>query len=228
MKKYILIDNDQIKIGKVIKIPYNINKSDLEFSKPNNYSNRFSNKPIKNVYEESQKKDNTLLYIILKDRETKKQFIVFNYHMPCAYWWPAVMTLHIDKVMELVNKISQENNNLPYIILGDFNTIFNNPLYNFITKRKQLTKEYLPYFNWKPLSNITLNDSCDPKNMYDMEKIYPTTQCENQKGKIFKEKLDYIFYSKEFKIIEYKQKIIEHNMPNDIDGSDHIPISANF
>ena len=188
-----------------------------------------SPKSNNNVYVESQRRDSTLLYCVLRTK-SQHEFCVFNYHMPCAYWWPAVMTLHADTLLTRVRKLSH---GLPFILAGDFNTIPNTPIYNYLTRLQlvghdgQLDPSYYPSHHWKP----------NPDNMAVLDTrvqcghfFIPTTQCRNRNGIWFRETIDYIFCGNgehnTWTVKEFDQDQPNDDMPNTNQGSDHLPISC--
>ena len=54
----------------------------------------------------AQRRFNVLLTVVLRDRESGQEFGVGNYHMPCAYYAPFVMTMHGDLCLAHVQRMA--------------------------------------------------------------------------------------------------------------------------
>jgi mRNA deadenylase 3'-5' endonuclease subunit Ccr4 len=89
---------------------------------------------------------NVLLTAVLKHKESQQQFCIANYHMPCAFYAPKVMTTHADMAvahvqnMALVEETSGEGDEeevliskLPHILAGDFNIKPVDSMYRLMT-----------------------------------------------------------------------------------------------
>jgi len=61
---------------------------------------------------------NTIMYASLKCKESGAEFGVANYHMPCMFRNPKVMTIHSQLAAMYAQ---QQSGNLPVILMGDFN-----------------------------------------------------------------------------------------------------------
>jgi endonuclease/exonuclease/phosphatase family metal-dependent hydrolase len=101
----------------------------------------------------SQNRFNQLVTVKLQDKKTKKSFAIGNYHMPCAFYAPHVMTIHTDlaarHVQRLASGAMNNNNNdendndetstaattssMPYILAGDWNIKPGDASYNLLT-----------------------------------------------------------------------------------------------
>jgi 2',5'-phosphodiesterase len=110
----------------------------------------------------SQNRFNQLVTVKLQDKKTKKSFAVGNYHMPCAFYAPQVMTIHTDLAARHVQRLAStsgaavtnddnndenENNDdetatatttsnsssMPYILAGDWNIKPGDASYNLLT-----------------------------------------------------------------------------------------------
>lgn len=212
-KIYQLQSYGQQKIGEYIKTPDNI--AELHLTQPNN-----GKKMTETVYQEAQKRDSALLYAYLTNRVTGLTFAVFTYHMPCAFWWLPVMTLHADALFIQITKLAGE---LPFILAGDFNTLPNTPLYNFYTTGSATELEIMPYPDWKPTERT--RKVLDTRVKFEYVK---TTQCTNSKGDLFEGTIDYIFYSEDFEVSSFTVQPITENLPSSTMPSDHVPINAEF
>jgi len=105
----------------------------------------------------AQRRFNVLLTVVLRDRESGQEFCVGNYHMPCAYYAPFVMTMHGDLCLAHVQRMAAASNSgststntkddkddenssphaeqppRPYILAGDFNFKPVDPVYRLLT-----------------------------------------------------------------------------------------------
>ncbi|KAG7357809.1 endonuclease/exonuclease/phosphatase family protein [Nitzschia inconspicua] len=100
-------------------------------------------------------RSNAMVTMTLQDKETEKCFVIGNYHMPCCFYAPPVMTLHVDLAAKHVetlattqqqqpNTSNNENENeddnknetdrpLPYIVAGDWNIKPDSSQYRLLT-----------------------------------------------------------------------------------------------
>jgi len=172
--------------------------------------------PIKtkrSLFKEANR-DTTIIYVKVEDNNTGIQFNIVCYHMPCCFWYPAVMVLHLNTLREFISKC--EGN---YVLMGDFNTIYNSPLYYYLVNGILNDDIQKPYSTFKSSSDIILYTLCNG---------LPTTHCKNIDGSTFKERIDFIFFNKDllnlYNITEYVKDINNTIIPNKENGSDHIPI----
>ncbi len=209
IKKYKILHYGQERIGSFITMPQNVGKMVLPNKKVNN-----------NVYEEAQKRDSTMLYALLQDIKTNTIFYVFTYHMPCAFWWIPVMTLHIDALKSRIDVIAKNNR---FILLGDFNEVPGTDLFNFLMDTSQFSKSLAPCSLWAPSTNMLLKDAKLTRN------ILPTNRARNKNGTLFQGCLDHIFYSQMIPL-EYVVETIQFDeeLPNAENPSDHVPVSCVF
>jgi 2',5'-phosphodiesterase len=92
-------------------------------------------------------RNNVLVTLKLQDKDTDKSFVVSNYHMPCCYYVPRVMTIHVDLAAAHVQRLAVSMNNnkngddkrssqptsLPFILVGDWNIKPNSSSYRLLT-----------------------------------------------------------------------------------------------
>lgn len=96
-------------------------------------------------WEISEKRFNVLLTVVLRFR-TGDTFSVSNYHMPCAFWAPAVMNIHAEMAAKRVQDLAADSREgtgdtassegtkmIPYIFAGDFNILPDSPQYKLLT-----------------------------------------------------------------------------------------------
>lgn len=139
--------------------------------------------------------------------------------MPCAFWWPAVMTLHAEALLQKVHEFSK---GLPYILLGDFNIIPHTPLYNFLTQGLITDPQFLPSPEWH-FDNIC--SLADIRTLSGFP-FLPTNCARNPSGSLFEEAIDHIFFSPHFSDHKISYAPPSGEMPNETTGSDHVLVSC--
>jgi len=108
--------------------------------------------PPQDAWTMSQNRWNQLVTVQLQDKTTHKAFAVGNYHMPCAFYKPAVMTIHTDlaarHVQTLVAKAAVAvaphetetddtgSSSMPYVLAGDWNIKPDGSSYRLLTTGK--------------------------------------------------------------------------------------------
>lgn len=139
-------------------------------SSPSSTSAVEEKKPI-DPWEMSENRFNVLLTAVLRHRSGEggggvacsnnnkdngnSAFSISNYHMPCAYFAPAVMNIHSDMVARRVQDLAVETweslqkntgvydedgqevlrkQSIPFILAGDFNILPNSAQYDILTK----------------------------------------------------------------------------------------------
>lgn len=92
----------------------------------------------------SKRRFNVMLTATLKEKDSGKSFCVSNYHMPCAFYAPQVMTMHSELAAHRVqtlakqhckdlNEDSERTTSLPYILAGDWNIKPQDAAYQLLT-----------------------------------------------------------------------------------------------
>merc|ERR1712050_63694 len=76
-----------------------------------------ANEPI-DPWTYSKKRFNVLITATLEDKKTKDRFCIGNYHMPCAFYAPQVMAMHLEMAAKHVQNIANKQQQLPYILAG--------------------------------------------------------------------------------------------------------------
>lgn len=215
IEKYNLIGYGQCKIGDHILVP-------------EQYSNPIAPQPFNDgkprtvtcdVYQEAAKRDTALLYASFEDKLSNKKFLVHTYHMPCAFWWPSVMTLHAEA---LLRKVKEVSNGLPYVLAGDFNTCPNTPVYKLITEGTINDKEFIPSSEWK---HASVSPLADIRTLCGVP-FLSTTCARNPSDSVFDEAIDHIFCSPDFSNHSMFYTPPSGEMPNSDYGSDHVPVSC--
>jgi len=191
---------------------------------------------------------NQLVTIQLQDKSTQKSFAVGNYHMPCAYFKPEVMTIHTDLAARHVQKLAAthatEGSNgeqvqtgaMPYVLAGDWNIKPDGSSYRLLTTGKMDKGD--PEWptpkhgmEWSPSSQAM-------RSAYaiagDGKEPDFTNYAKVKEEDPFIDTLDYIFLSEDWKVKGIKE--LPHRedaggpFPNLDSGepSDHILIAADL
>lgn len=96
-------------------------------------------------WEMSENRYNVLVTVTLRHHAGGTAFSVSNYHMPCAFFAPAVMNIHAEMVAKRVQDLAaaswksnhgdkqEENKSIPYVLTGDFNILPNSAQYKILT-----------------------------------------------------------------------------------------------
>eukprot|EP00571_Detonula_confervacea_P006089 CAMPEP_0172315578 /NCGR_PEP_ID=MMETSP1058-20130122/25597_1 /TAXON_ID=83371 /ORGANISM="Detonula confervacea, Strain CCMP 353" /LENGTH=414 /DNA_ID=CAMNT_0013029673 /DNA_START=133 /DNA_END=1377 /DNA_ORIENTATION=+ len=111
-------------------------------------------KKVIDPWDMSKNRFNVLLTATLRYRAGEcSTFSISNYHMPCAFFAPAVMNIHTEMVSKRVQDLAVESwksiqsdkcpeeadgetKTIPYILAGDFNIMPDSPHYKLVTTGK--------------------------------------------------------------------------------------------
>ena len=104
-------------------------------------------RPPQDAWSMAQNRFNQLVTVKLQDKVTQKSFAIGNYHMPCAFYKPEVMTIHTDLAARHVQKLAStpkctEGDNkkqkvtMPYVLAGDWNIKPDGSSYRLLTTGK--------------------------------------------------------------------------------------------
>lgn len=173
-------------------------------------------------------------------------FCVANYHMPCCYYAPIVMTLHADAYLAHVQRIAastatgSSSSTIPYIVTGDFNIVPSEIVYRFLTQTKTVPTDSVAYpkssetltssYAWTPAIQSTVRSAyavatgTEP----DFTNYAQTTPEEDP----FIDTLDYIFISELVRVrnvlpLPHRDNV-EGPFPNAEEPSDHVLIAADL
>jgi mRNA deadenylase 3'-5' endonuclease subunit Ccr4 len=198
-------------------------------------------KSITDPWSISQNRWNILITVKLQDKATKKSFAIGNYHMPCAYYAPMVMTIHTDLAARHIQRLAGYGtgkdgaNKIPYILAGDWNIKPDGSSYRLLTTG-QMDKgdpEWpTPKFgmSWEP-SAQPMRSAYAASNGKEPDF---TNFARIKEQEPFIDTLDYIFLSDEWKVKGVKPLVhrdqaggpfpnLDRNEP-----SDHILIAADL
>lgn len=181
-------------------------------------------------WETSENRFNILVTATLRDKATGQTFCIGNYHMPCAYYAPMVMTIHSEMAARHVQDIAGE---LPFILAGDWNITPGSATYKLLTTG-ELSKEDSSYPSPKHGMTWTPTIQAMRSAYVEFEGSEPdfTNYARIKEEDPFIDTLDYIFLSKEWKVVGVKKiphrKDADGPFPNEMEPSDHVLISADL
>jgi mRNA deadenylase 3'-5' endonuclease subunit Ccr4 len=183
----------------------------------------------------SQNRFNVLVTIKLQDKKSQKSFCVGNYHMPCLYYAPMVMTIHTDLAARHVQRLAEKDTQVPYILAGDWNIKPEGSSYQLLTTGmmdKGDPEWPTPKFGveWEPTAKPMRSAYADAEG----KEPNFTNYARIREDPPFIDTLDYIFLSPEWSVKGVKS--LPHR--DDADGpfpnlaagepSDHILIAADL
>ncbi|KAL7512873.1 hypothetical protein ACHAXN_012671 [Cyclotella atomus] len=210
-------------------------------------------------WEMSENRYNVLLTVALRfrDDETRGVFSISNYHMPCAFYCPPVMNLHVDlaarRTQQLATEVwneiirkdeSGENDeigSIPHIVAGDFNILPDSAHYKLITTgmldESDPTNPPMKYgAKWQPTCHPM--DSAYAKQC-GAEPSFTNFAQLKQDEEPFIGTLDYIFLSRKTDPASKAWKVCDTvplperdssggPFPSDCEPSDHLLIAADL
>lgn len=212
-RTYKLLSSNIIMIGNTIK--NNCTSEEISSAYPEKDRKGLPTKR-KSAYVEAIKRNNALLHIKLFIDD--KIVNIFNYHLPLCFQWLPVMGLHITTLLSEIYRLSSDE---PTILLTDLNNNMNTSIYQYIiNKRRDVRKGMYPSPLWKPFNEYHLIDA---RRVIDNKNIITAYSLDPQ-GNEYKGCLDYIFISEHFTPYYLYQRTIDQPIPNQYEGSDHIPV----
>ena len=79
-------------------------------------------KPKEDEYSNAKRRYNHVVALKLRQKTLNKTFWVATYHMPCVFYDPPVMVMHLTGLLKfLENMRKDEHRRTPLILTGDFN-----------------------------------------------------------------------------------------------------------
>jgi 2',5'-phosphodiesterase len=175
---------------------------------------------IEETINKAKMRKNYAIRLTLKLKSNEKDFIIYNYHMPCEFKTPIIQFLHLSVFKRLI----LQHHMIPTILAGDFNIIPSSDEYKFLIGEPipESKTIYLPQEDQEDISFQSFKMTTTPQ--------IPPFTCHNETkfGGYFKDTLDYIFVSNAN--IKLSGPLLETNdkMPNSICPSDHLPIYADI
>lgn len=205
------------------------------------------------AWDMTENRFNVLLTVALKFRENQAMFSISNYHMPCAFYCPPVMNLHVDMAARRAQQLASEIHNdvygtdavgeVPHILAGDFNILPDSAHYKLVTTGvlEESDPSYPPLkhgFKWK--STCEAMDSAYATHS-GAEPSFTNYAHLNSEDEPFIGTLDYIFLSRKEHndrssckwVVRDVVKLPEKEasggpFPNECEPSDHLLISADL
>lgn len=171
---------------------------------------------------------NQMICVGIKCKQTQEEFYVGNYHMPCAFRTPQVMTIHCSLAAQYLQNIAKGK---PYAFLGDFNIKPDSNMYRLLTEGKiEDTCEEMPVNeegdSWS--CNVSAMRSAY-KEMCGKEPDF-TNYSRIKDQEPFIDTLDYIFLSKEWKVNAVEElphrDEVSGPFPMKTEYSDHVLVAA--
>jgi 2',5'-phosphodiesterase len=195
------------------------------------YVGVLSKKP-NDAWDMASNRFNILITAKLQNKTTGKTFAIGNYHMPCVFYEPKVMTIHTDLAARHVQKLA---GSIPYVLAGDWNIKPNGSSYRLLTtgimdKGDPEWPEPKYGMKWEP-SAKPMRSAYRVSNHGEPEF---TNYARVKEQEPFIDTLDYIFLSPEWKVLGVKPlpTIAEAGGPfpnlDRGESSDHILISADL
>jgi mRNA deadenylase 3'-5' endonuclease subunit Ccr4 len=174
---------------------------------------------IEETIKEAKWRKNYSIRLTLKLKTDEKEFIIYNYHMPCTFKTPIIQFLHLSVFKRLILK----HHMIPTIFAGDFNIVPSLDEYNFFTGEQvpESKMVYLPKEDQEDISFQSFKMNTTPISTF-------TCHSETKFGGYFKDTLDYIFVSNANIRLSGKLLETDEKMPNSVCPSDHLPIYASI
>ena len=102
--------------------------------KPVNLYHKVTGKrPPQSDWQLARGRFNTIMYAALKCKNTGVEFGVANYHMPCMFRSPKVMTIHSQLAGMYAQRMAGGADGVPVVLMGDFNLKPGDGGYDLIT-----------------------------------------------------------------------------------------------
>jgi len=188
-------------------------------------------RPPLDPWDYSKKRFNVLLTATLREKDTDKCFCIGNYHMPCAFYAPQVMTIHSEMAAHHVQSLARRHcieynedcdsvTSLPYIVAGDWNIKPRDAAYNLLTTgtlsiedpaypepAMSARKANQVLMTWEPRISAMRSAYADWKQGQEPDFTnYAAPRCTYEEGgEDFVDTLDYIFLSPEWKVLEISE-----------------------
>eukprot|EP00934_Nitzschia_sp_Nitz4_P006848 Nitzschia sp. Nitz4//scaffold8_size234185//196928//197965//NITZ4_001292-RA/size234185-processed-gene-0.131-mRNA-1//1//CDS//3329559911//6838//frame0 len=189
-------------------------------------------RPPLDIWSYAEGRFNILLSVKLEDKESGRSFAVGTYHMPCTYYAPKVMTIHVDLAARYMQKVAGD---LPYVLAGDWNIKPSGTSYQLLTTGKIDTND--PEYpepkwgmGWKPTAKPMRSAYAE----FQSSEPDFTNYSRAREQEAFIDTLDYIFLSEEWKVkgVKALPKREEYGVPlpnlDKDEPSDHILIAADL
>ncbi len=189
-------------------------------------------KPPVDAWAMAENRFNAIITVKFEDKDTGRAFVLANYHMPCAFYAPKVMTIHTEMAARHVQTLAHDT---PYVLAGDWNIKPYSTSYQLLTTG--LIDRGDPEFpepkfgmEWKPTAKPMRSAYAESEHGEPDFTNYARVK-ENEP---FIDTLDYIFMSDEWRLVDVKKLVkreesggpfpnLDFNEP-----SDHVMIAADL
>jgi len=189
-------------------------------------------KEKKDEWDLAKSRENVFLFARLQTREGLGETLcIGNYHMPCMWRDPKVMTIHTALAGLLMQNLAKDD---PYVLCGDFNFDPKSPQYQLVTTGalEQNHPEHptlRDYDDWRP--KLVRPFFSAYASFHGKEPEY-TNNAQIKEEAPFIATLDYIFHSEDLQVTETVSldylKELKGPFPISTEPSDHVMIGAEF
>jgi len=185
--------------------------------------------PEEEAYSYARRRFNSLVFARLKAKSSGQVFCVANYHMPCAFFLPDVMTIHTALSVQHTCKLS---NGDPLIFCGDFNITPGSSCYKLVTEGRLpedgAADPKIPERDpWKPQIATNLNSAY---RVFTGSEPDFTNFAKPKDRPVFVDTLDYIFITPGLEVVDVEalpaRDDVAGPLPNEEEPSDHVLIAA--
>lgn len=174
---------------------------------------------------------NAMVYVKLRDRETRGELGVACYHMPCAFWAPSVMTIHAALAAQRVTALAKAD--VPFVLAGDWNFMPSSPQYKIMTQGGEVAAGDAaapvapPHEPW--LARVEVPLASAYAAVHGAEPEF-TNHAQVGDQQPFVECLDYIFVSPAVRVLQadaLPAKLdVSGPYPTELEPSDHVLLAA--
>ena len=174
-------------------------------------------------------RNNDMVSLGLRCKESHERFYVGNYHMPCAFHTPQVMTIHCSLAAQHLQRLSKSH---PYVLAGDFNITPTSDMYKLLTQgRIDTTSSAFPV---NEVGDKWSTDVHPLRSAYVIatgkEPDFTNYGHTREQKEAFVDTLDYIFLSNHWKV-NAVEKLPSRSasggpLPSAKEYSDHLLIAA--
>jgi len=188
-------------------------------------------RPQKTGYEAAERRFNTMVTLTLKDRVDGVEFCVATYHMPCAFYDPPLMGMHVAMAVQHAQRLAQQR---PLALVGDWNIKPCDGTYAFITsgdanKLKEAKPSIPEYDEWSVDEGLVAMRSAYAVKCGSEPDF--TNWAIIRDGEPFIETLDYIFISDKVEVrdvdsLPHRSEVDDNPFPSETEPSDHVMIGA--
>lgn len=200
-----VLESGMSRIGSLIPVPDDTTDAQPPARQPDTNTNT-------NVFVEAHKRNNQLVYALLR-HVSGFEFIFAGWHSPCAFWWPAVMTLSHAALKAELDRLRLSLGR-EYLLAGDFNIVPGSAHMDFMLSG-HVADEVRPAASWEPPPAVSLVPVVSGHQV----------TCWNGD---FSGALDHVFVSSGFPLIASVSLVpqLTGSIPDADHGSDHVPVRA--